>query len=73
MSIYLTEKVKNIKNTRKMINVSPNQIEKSLNIFKINLKNENINGSYYKDLEKIYDIIKELEKYFKCEKYINFK
>ncbi len=61
MSIYLTEKVKNIKNTRKMINVSPNQIEKSLNIFKINLKNENINGSYYKDLEKIYDIIKELE------------
>ena len=63
MSIYLTEKVKNIKNTRKMINVSPNQIEKSLNIFKINLKNENINGSYYKDLEKIYDIIKELAEY----------
>tara|TARA_B100000989_G_scaffold298319_1_gene287084 strand:+ start:109 stop:1107 length:999 start_codon:yes stop_codon:yes gene_type:complete len=61
MSIYLTEKVKNIKNTRKMINVGPNQIEKNLNIFKTYLKNENINGSYYKDLEKIYDIIKELE------------
>jgi len=62
MSIYLTEKVKNIKNTRKMINVSPNQIEKNLNIFKTNLKNENTSGSYYKDLEKIYGIIKELEK-----------
>jgi len=62
MSSYLTEKVKKIQNTRKMINVSSNQIEKNLNIFKTKLKNENTNGSYYKDLDKIYNVIKEIEK-----------
>lgn len=62
MSSYLNEKVKKIKNTRKMINISANQIERYLNIEKKILSNENKSGLYYNDLEKIYNVIIETEK-----------
>lgn len=61
MSSYLNEKVKKIKNTRKMINVSSNQIEKNLNIHKTTLSGENVSGLYFKDLEEIYNVIKEIQ------------
>ncbi len=60
---YLNEMTKKIKNTRKMINVSPSQIEKlmGINISYIN-KGDYNNGKYYHFLEKIFNSISEIEK-----------
>ena len=59
---YLTEATSSINNTRKMINVSPNQIEKKLGIFKTYVINQNINGVYTQDLNRIFGVIQDLEK-----------
>lgn len=61
ISSYLKEKTVNIKNTRKMINVSSNQIEKFMNIKKIHNKNIS-KGTYKKELDQIYQIISDIEK-----------
>jgi len=61
MSKYLKEKTLKIKNTRKMINISPNQIEKILNIHKTYINNTNKKGTYYDMLETIFNSIQKLE------------
>jgi len=62
VSEYLSEKTKFIKNSRKMINVSPKQIEGSLGIRKTFNSFNCRSGRYYDWLCKIYDIAKEIEK-----------
>jgi len=62
MSTYLKEKTQAIKNTRKMINVSANQIETCLDIKKTYNTDTNLVGQYYDMLKIIFDSIKELEK-----------
>jgi len=61
MSKYLEEKTKAIQNTRKMINISPNQIEKNLGIYKTYVKGVNTNGDYYDMLQTIFNSIQKLE------------
>lgn len=61
MSKYLKEKTKAIQNTRKMINISANQIETNLGIKKIYKSNVNKNGVYYNMLKTIFDSITALE------------
>ena len=61
MANYLAEATLSIKNTRKMINVSPKQIEGRLGIKKIIVKNTMASGRYKADLNKIYDAIKSME------------
>ena len=59
---YLHKETKKIRNNRKMINISPNQIEKKLNISrKQNVANPN--GKYTHYLNKIVSIITNLESF----------
>jgi len=58
---YLDLKTKKIKNTRKMINVSPKQIEDNLNIQKSFNEYISKNGNYYLWIKRIYNIAKEIE------------
>lgn len=60
VSKYLTEHTSSIQNTRKMINVSPNQITTRLDIKKI-YNNQNANGIYSKELSKLSNCVKKLE------------
>jgi hypothetical protein len=60
MAQYLADATLSIKNTRKMINVSPNQLENRLGVSKIFTKTV-LNGRYTKDLNKIYSVIKSIE------------
>jgi len=61
ISSYLKEKTKAIKNHRKMINVSSNQIEENLHIQK-SVNNFNCkSGKYYKWLDEICGIAKKIE------------
>ncbi|MFA4941013.1 MAG: hypothetical protein WC582_00215 [Patescibacteria group bacterium] len=62
ISDYLTEKTKPIKNARKMINVSSKQIEKNLGIQKSYNNCNCKQGKYYKWLDEIYKIAKQIEK-----------
>lgn len=62
ISEYLIEKTRPIKNVRKMINVSPKQIEENLNIQKLYNKNDCKKGRYYKWIKEIFEIAKEIEK-----------
>lgn len=60
MAKYLEEKTKRIINKRKMLNVSPRQIEKELNIQKTIFK-PRLSGRYDKWLGRILKITKEIE------------
>lgn len=62
ISKYLFEQTKPIRNTRKMINVSPKQIEDNLGIQKSYNNYDCKKGRYYKWLDEIYKIAKEIEK-----------
>lgn len=59
---YLKHKTIRIKNKRKMINVSPRQIEKELKIQRSFIKNDFNFGKYSNWLKKIFMIAKNLEK-----------
>ena len=59
MCEYLLKYTKNIQNSRKMINVSPNQLESRLNASKIITTTQN--GVYDKYLNAIYKVSSELE------------
>ena len=61
ISDYLTKTTIRIENTRKMINVSPNQIEKDMNIKK-NFAPKNSSGVYTSYLNKIFSIIVKIER-----------
>lgn len=67
MAKYLEEKTQSIQNTRKMINISSNQIENTLNIKKIIIDKINVTGVYYSMLKTIFDSITELEKLTKSK------
>ncbi len=59
---YLLKMTRTIKNTRKMINVSPNQIEKYMGITKdYTTKKDYLQSMYYSLLEKIFKSISKLE------------
>ncbi len=60
VSKYLTDHTSSIQNTRKMINVSPNQIETRLGIEKI-FNKQNMSGIYSKELSKLNNCVKNLE------------
>lgn len=59
---YLEVKTKGIKNTRKMINVSPKQIENQMKIEKSLVTEDCKTGKYYKWLNAIFSIAKKIEK-----------
>ena len=61
MSIYLTQKVVSIQNTRKMLNVSPSQIEKEIGLSRIRLDLPLEHGKYYTCLYQIFAIIGKIE------------
>ncbi len=61
MANYLNQAILSIKNTRKMINISPRQLETRLGISKSYVKKQTVNGIYTKDLNKIYTVIKNME------------
>ena len=58
---YLKEATLSITNTRKMINISPNQIEKKMGVLKTYVKKQDLNGVYSEDLNRIFNVIKNLE------------
>lgn len=60
MAEYLANATLSIKNTRKMINVGPKQLETKLGVSKIYVK-QGIKGQYTEDLNKIYTAIKNME------------
>jgi transcriptional regulator with XRE-family HTH domain len=60
MAKYLKEATTSIQNTRKMINVSARQLESRLGIQKTTVK-KITNGTYTKDLDRIYSTIKAME------------
>lgn len=60
VSSYLKEKTRHIVNKRKMINVSPRQIEKEINIQKTSF-GPSLIGKYDKWLKRILGIAKEIE------------
>lgn len=60
MAKYLKEATTSIQNTRKMINVSARQLESRLGIQKTTVK-KITNGTYTKDLNRIYSAIKAME------------
>ncbi|MDP3697117.1 MAG: hypothetical protein Q8R55_03730 [Candidatus Taylorbacteria bacterium] len=63
MSKYLEEKTLSIKNARKMINVSPKQIEENLGISRTTLPEKKTRTGPYSDwIEKIFAIALQLEK-----------
>jgi hypothetical protein len=62
MAKYLDNATLSIKNARKMINVSANQIEKRLNIKKTIVTKKLNKGKYTEDLDKIYSAISRIEK-----------
>jgi len=61
ISNYLKEATLRITNTRKMINISPNQIERKMGVFKTYVKKQDLNGIYSKDLNRVFNVIKSLE------------
>ena len=61
MSKYLAEKTVAIKNTRKMINVGPAQIEKYLGIKRKSVIS-NLKGEYTDFLRKIFDVATKIER-----------
>ena len=60
MARYLSKATQSIQNTRKMINVSPRQIELRLGLHKM-YPPKIVNGEYTNDLNKIYSVIKKME------------
>jgi len=58
---YLENKTRFIQNVRKMINVSPRQIEREMKINK-NICAIQTNGTYTKFLKEIFEIVHEIEK-----------
>ena len=63
ISDYLSIYTKNIKNNRKMINVSPGQLKERLKINKTNTKiNNDKSGKYLKHLNMIFNFSKKLER-----------
>lgn len=62
MAKYLADATLSIMNTRKMINVSPRQLETRLGLKKIKVGKLNGNGKYTQDLNKIYAAISNMEK-----------
>ena len=66
ISDYLKEKTVAIKNTRKMINVGPTQIEKWMKIKKT-IVPKNIKGIYSKDLKNLFQVIVKMEKIVKTK------
>jgi hypothetical protein len=61
ISKFLKEATKKIKNTRKMINVSPIQIESSMGIMKTKVTVTS-RGKYFSFIEKLFGIIRKIEK-----------
>ncbi len=61
MSNFLKERTKKIKNLRKMINVSPKQIEENLKIRKTRI-NKKSNGKYEPWIHDIFETIRKIEK-----------
>jgi hypothetical protein len=66
ISKFLKERTIKIKNTRKMINVSPSQIEKCLEIKRINFE-KNVKGKYDYWLNNIYELSLKIEKFTECK------
>jgi len=60
MAEYLANATLSIKNTRKMINVGPKQLETRLGVSKKVVK-KGVNGQYTNDLNKIYTAIRNME------------
>lgn len=67
MSDYLTKYTANIRNTRKMINVSPKQIESRLGIIKTYVSDNFSENLYSNHLREIINIIQELEEITKTK------
>jgi hypothetical protein len=62
MAQYLANATLSIKNTRKMINISANQLETRLGIKRTIVTRLKSNGQYTQDLNRIYTAIKNMEK-----------
>lgn len=59
---YLKEHTKGIRNTRKMINISANQLETRVGCVRIIHERRSRDGAYTSELARIFDVISKLEK-----------
>lgn len=59
---YLDKRTQGIKNTRKMINISPRQIEQDLKIKKLAVKLDFEKGKYYQWIKQIFNVAQKIEK-----------